>query len=484
MGGAAAVCDHALVQEQQSSSGPPVPAGPATAVGNPASGTGGVPAPAQPPAGGQGRGGTAAAGRGSWPDGGPAAARGTSAPGGRDASTWGLYTRSRDDRVLAGVAGGLAERFGVDPVLVRVGLVVLASAAGAGIVLYLLGWVLSSEPAPDAPPPRRPRPASLVQSIAFACVLAGGLLILRTTGLWLSDALTWPLALAGVGSAVLWATGDAQDRARWSGLASRPLGALFGSRGALWRVTTGGVLVVAGFGAFLASGRGVTIAALGPVLAAVAITAVGLGILLGPWGWRLARQLSEERVERARSQERAELAAHLHDSVLQTLALIQRSDDPREIRTLARTQERDLRAWLYGTNGVAGTLRAAAQHAAADVEARHRVPVEVVVVGDAALDEQLQALVQAATEAMHNAARHSGADRVSLYVEVEEATVTAFVTDQGRGFDPERLPPGRLGITESIRGRMARHGGEASVLSEPGEGTEVALRVARGGIVR
>jgi signal transduction histidine kinase/phage shock protein PspC (stress-responsive transcriptional regulator) len=410
---------------------------------------------------------------------GPPAAAPTS--GTRRTATPALFSRSPDDRVLAGVAGGLGARLGIDPVLLRVGLVVLASAAGAGIIAYLLGWVVSSERDPDAPPAAPPPTASPLQTAAFACVLAGVLLVLRTSGIWLSDALTWPLALAGAGSTVLWATGDAHDRARWSGLASRPLGALFGTRGALWRVVVGGLLLVAGFAAFLAGGRGLPVEALGPVLVAVIVTAVGLGILLGPWGWRLARQLSEERVERARSQERAELAAHLHDSVLQTLALIQRADDPREVTTLARTQERDLRAWLYGTSGVAGTLRGATEHAAADVEARHRVPVEVVVVGDAPLDEALQALVQAATEAMHNAARHSGADRVSVYVEVEDAAVTAYVTDQGKGFDPGQLPPGRLGIAESIRGRMARHGGEATVLSEPGEGTEVALRVRRSG---
>jgi signal transduction histidine kinase len=282
---------------------------------------------------------------------------------------------------------------------------------------------------------------------------------------------------------VLWATGDEQDRARWSGVAGRlPGGAeRSGTRGTVWRLAAGGLLLVAGLGAFLTAGGGVPMTALGPVLGAITVTAAGLGLLLGPWGWRLARQLSEERVARARSQERAEVAAHLHDSVLQTLALIQRSEDPREAATLARTQERDLRAWLYGTGPVAGTLRAAVEDAAAGVETRHRIPVDVVVVGDAQLDARLHALVLAATEAMHNAARHSGADRVSVYVEVEDAAVTAYVTDQGKGFDPAHVPPGRLGIAESIRGRMARQGGEATVTTEPGEGTEVALRLPRPG---
>ena len=404
-----------------------------------------------------------------------------SRPAGRPAP--GLFTRSRDDRVIAGVAGGLAERLGIDPMFLRVGLVVLASAAGVGLVGYLLAWVVSAEPADDAPPKPRPPAPSILQTAGFACILVGALVLLRALGLWLADAITWPLALAALGSAVLWTHGDERDRERWARVAARipgdPVRTVFRGRAALARLAAGGLLVVAGLAAFLAAGGGLPLGSLGPVLAGMLVAAVGLGVLLAPWGWQLARQLSEERVARVRSQERAELAAHLHDSVLQTLALIQRSDDPREMATLARTQERDLRAWLYGTGGVAGNLRAAVEEAAASVEARTHVPIEVVVVGDSPLDERLHALVQAAAEAMSNAARHAQADRVTVYAEVEDEHVDVFVTDQGVGFDPAAVPPDRRGLAESVRGRMRRNGGQATIRSEPGEGTEVELHMPR-----
>ena len=219
---------------------------------------------------------------------------------------------------------------------------------------------------------------------------------------------------------------------------------------------------------------------LGPALIAAAMAAAGFMLLFGPWVTRMANDLAEERRTRIRSEEKADMAAHLHDSVLQTLALIQRSDDPKRMVTLARSQERELREWLYGS-GVRrlGQVRGAVEAMADRVERDHDVPIEVVVVGDAELDPDTDALVKAAGEAMTNAARHSGAEKISVYVEVTDDAVEAFVGDQGKGFDIDAIDEGRRGIMESIRGRITRHGGTVEITSVPGEGTDVQMRVNR-----
>jgi signal transduction histidine kinase len=224
-----------------------------------------------------------------------------------------------------------------------------------------------------------------------------------------------------------------------------------------------------------------SLAAAGNMLLAVIVAVGGLALLAGPWIWRMGRELVEERSSRVRSEARAEMAAHLHDSVLQTLALIQRAKAPREMVSLARTQERELRAWLYGrAPALAGVrLRDAIDSMAGRIERQHQVNVEAVVVGDAELDLRLRGLVNACAEAVANAARHSGGTAISVYVEVEEDTISAFVRDQGSGFDPDIVPPDRRGIADSIIGRMERRGGTARVHSSPGAGTEVVLQLPR-----
>jgi signal transduction histidine kinase len=212
----------------------------------------------------------------------------------------------------------------------------------------------------------------------------------------------------------------------------------------------------------------------GVVLGAVVIIG-GASLIFGRWVYRLATDLTNERYERVRSEERADVAAHLHDSVLQTLALIQRTDDPKRMVTLARRQERELRDWLYGDDSGEETLTGALRAAADRVEASTDVPVEVIAVGDAILDDGLRALVGASGEAMTNAGKHSGADRVTVYAEVGDREVEVFVTDLGTGFDPGSVNGDRRGISDSIVGRMERHGGKARIESDPGEGTEVAL---------
>jgi signal transduction histidine kinase/phage shock protein PspC (stress-responsive transcriptional regulator) len=391
--------------------------------------------------------------------------------------------RRGSDRVIAGVASGVAEARRVDPLIVRIGFVVLATAGGVGIPLYFVLWWLM--PGPDGERHMHvshlPRNGDLRQPLAIGLIVAGLVLLLRNVGPWFSDAAVWPLTLAGFGVAVLWAKSDDTERARLTQVAGRPFQALLGGRQGAVRLGIGAVLVSAGIGVFLAAND--AFGAARQVGLAVVVTIAGLAVILGPWARRLLSDLSEERRERIRSEERAEVAAHLHDSVLQTLALIQRNADrPRQLAALARRQERELRAWLYGdrlatANGHHGTLAAAVDAIVADVEDRHDIEVEVVTVGECAVDARVDALLQAAREAAVNAAKHAGVDTVSLYVEAEPDRLTAFVRDRGCGFDTTHVPDDRRGIAESIRQRMTRNGGNAVILSTPGEGTEVMLEL-------
>jgi len=209
-------------------------------------------------------------------------------------------------------------------------------------------------------------------------------------------------------------------------------------------------------------------------------------VLFGPWWLHLVRDLVAERQARLRAEDRADMAARLHDSVLQSLALIQRAaDDPQRVVQLARSQERELRAWLFDgdTLGTAGdqaaTLAAGVRLVASEVEERHRVPVEIVTVGDCDLDDRLRALLHAVREATVNAAKWSGASAISLFAEVERATVSIFVRDRGCGFDPDVVGRDRHGIAESIQARMVRQGGRSEIRTSLGKGTEVALIMPR-----
>jgi signal transduction histidine kinase/phage shock protein PspC (stress-responsive transcriptional regulator) len=392
-----------------------------------------------------------------------------------------VFRRSSSDRVLTGVAGGIGERLGIDPLVVRLAFVVLSLAGGVGVLLYVAAALVSRGPDPETQLESPPRTGAR-QAIAVGMIVAGFLLLLRRAELWFGDGVVWPAALAVLGSAVIWTRGDDADRARWGSLMSRVPGHLSdaaGGRGARIRLSLGAILIVLGLTTFLTSNSPLALADNAPLAVIAAFT--GAAVILGPGVWRLARQLAEERRERIRQEERAEMAAHLHDSVLQTLALIVRAEAAGEMRTLARGQERELRAWLYGRaqRRNADMLSTAMDTTAAEVEAMHGALIDVVMVGDCRLDDGVRALVDACREAMINAAKHSGAASASVYVEVEDDQVTAFVRDQGAGFERERVPSDRRGIVDSISGRMERNGGNALVLTRPGEGTEVRLRISR-----
>ena len=393
------------------------------------------------------------------------------------------------DRVIAGVSSGVARALNVDPILVRVGFVVLSIAGGIGIPLYFGLWFLM--PGPDGEGGGRIsrdqfelHRNDLRKPLAIGLIVAGVVLLLRNVGPFFSDEFVWPLTLGGFGVAVLWARSGDDDRARFAHAAGRPLQVVFGGRQATLRLAVGGALVFAGILVFLAAND--ALAAARQVGLAVVVTIAGLVVILGPWVQRLLLQLREERRERIRSEERAEVAAHLHDSVLQTLALIQRNADrPRELAALARRQERELRTWLYGDRVAAaaghhGSLAAAVDAMVSEVEELHGIEIEVVTVGECPIDARVEALLQAAREATVNAAKHAGVDTVSLYVEVEPERITAFVRDRGCGFDTDApVADDRHGIASSIRDRMQRNGGTATITSTAGEGTEVMLELKR-----
>jgi signal transduction histidine kinase len=376
---------------------------------------------------------------------------------------------------------------GVDALLVRVAFVALTIASGGiGVVAYAIAWGLM--PAVDAPGARpRPRQRSgalrIAAGVGFLSLAV--LLVFRELGLWWSDALVWPLVLAAAGAALLWRQSTAGTApAEEAPLADAEAAPEAAERAAVASVYRGGFGVALVIGAVIlflyANG------ALGPardaVLAAVVI-GVGLGLILAPFWLRLARNLASERTQRIRSEERAEVAAHLHDSVLQTLALVQkRAEDPREVSTLARRQERELREWLSGRPAARPeeSVRAALESAAAEVEDRHGVAIDVVAVGDSPLDPRSEAVVAAAREALVNAARFAGdGGPVSVYAELSNGRLEVFVHDRGPGFELERVPQDRRGVRESIIGRMQRNGGSATVRSTPGEGTEVELKMDR-----
>src|SRR5438270_3866596 len=392
----------------------------------------------------------------------------------------GLFARSRSDRIVAGVAAGIAERLRIDPVVIRLAFVVLAFAGGLGIVVYLLAWLIVPDTDPSADRPDGSA-TGVRQIVSVGLIVAGVMVLSRKAGLWFSDPAAWSVGFVAFGSAILWTRTDS-GRARVARLASklpRTRTDLLSGR-SKGRLAAGILLVVAGMGIFLAANT--SLAALRNVAFGVMVTAIGLGLAFGPWMYELVRQLGSERRERIRSEERAEVAAHLHDSVLQTLAMIQRAPTREEMTTLARGQERELRSWLYGRAPVAEgieTLRDALDAMAARVERMHRVLVDAVVVGDAPMNERLRALVDAAGEATTNAAKHSGAGTISVYAEVGDGTVNVFVRDEGAGFDAASMASDRRGISESIVGRMERNGGLATVSSTPAEGTEVHLELPR-----
>jgi signal transduction histidine kinase len=404
-------------------------------------------------------------------------------------------SRDTQEPILGGVASGLARHLGFPVLWVRAGFVLAALLGGFGVVFYAgLWWLLPSDSHFETAAPgiesasrggRRPgrirRLTDVGPAIALAALGLGAILLLEAVlG---RGAIFWPLVIGIVGIALLWRQADEAQRERWLDSTGRidPVRVVFGHGG--WasyaRVAAGVGLIVLAL--VLYSVRGGSMGMARDVTVAALLTIAGLAIVIGPWIYRLASDLSDERAERVRTQERADVAAHLHDSVLQTLALIQKNaDDGATVARLARAQERDLRSWLYaGESTDERTVASALRGAAARVEDEYGVSVDIVNVGDCDLDEALRPIVHATGEAVTNAAKHAGTGKVDVYVEITGSAVDVFVRDRGRGFDPTTVPGDRYGVRNSIMDRMHRHGGSAEVRSAPGEGTEVRLHLAR-----
>jgi signal transduction histidine kinase/phage shock protein PspC (stress-responsive transcriptional regulator) len=385
--------------------------------------------------------------------------------------------RRRSARAIAGVAGGIADHLDVPVFWVRAVFTAMAALGGTGVLAYGLLWVF----VPQAPPGAdlvEESPRERQQALGLAAVGLGLAVASGTLGDMAGGWVTGPLGVALVGAAVVWREADEAQRRRIRTEAGSIFGA--GGRSTLFRLVAGVVLVAGGILVFLL-GR-VNLDQLQFAMLSVVATLVGVAVLTVPWWLRLMSELGEERRARIRTQERAEIAAHLHDSVLQTLALIQKkADTAREVRRLARGQERELRNYLYPSKAASApdSLADALSAVSAEVEDTYDVAVQQVVVGDCELNDQQQALAQATREAMVNAAKHAGVGEVSLYVEVEPEVVHVYVRDRGAGFDAGAVPTDRHGLVDSIQGRMRRNGGTVRLRTAPGEGTEVQLVMPR-----
>jgi len=397
----------------------------------------------------------------------------------------GPLRRAREDRLAGGVAAGLAARTGLDVTVVRLGFA-LATLLSVGAAVYVLAWLLV--PADGADSNIAGKALADRRGIALAAGVMSLLIALFVVASalgagWLGSG-AWPLVISGPGLVLIWRNAPADEQDMMRRLAGPLLGVAEGSGRSRWllRTVVAGLLLAGGLAALL---PGHTSKALLRPLGGVALVIAAIVVVLGPWWLRIARDLVVERQARARAEERADIAARVHDSVLQTLALIQhRAEEPQRVIQLARAQERELRSWLFegrapGSVSEAITLAAGVRLIQQEVEAQHGVAVEAVTVGDCELDDDLGALLAAAREATVNAVKWSGADVVSLFAEVEPAEVSLVVRDRGRGFDPAAVPRDRKGLTESVHARMTRRGGSATVRSVRGEGTRVSLTMPR-----
>jgi len=359
--------------------------------------------------------------------------------------------RESHGRWIGGVASGIATNLGWPLWTVRALFVILTVFGGIGVVAYAAYWAVL--------PAREDDDSDTVRLLAFAALVIGGFLLVPLTT-WMQVGL--PLAVMAIGATVVWTRVQPARRLRRDGLQWTAL-------------LLGLLLVVVGLVALTSTGLGLR--SVLNVVAVAVLLLVGIGLITMPWIAGMYRELTAERQERVRSQTRAELATQVHDSVLQTLTLIRKhADDPDRVVRLARSQERDLRAWLYEPVGdPQESLSPGLAHIAARVEAEYPVTIEVVCVGDAPLNDSGRALVAAAGEAVLNAAKHAGGT-ISVYAEADPDELRVYVRDRGPGFDLDAVPTDRRGIAESIRGRMERAGGQCQVRTDS-RGTEISLSV-------
>lgn len=385
---------------------------------------------------------------------------------------WQVPRLHPEERAITGTAAGIARELGIDAVYVRVSLVVLTLAGGWGLVLYLVAWFVMARKtlASDVYVPVAKAVTPRVRLMAFLMIATGLIILASSYGLSFLGPFVWPSVFVG-GAIAIALDRDRLDRLRsLSDVQDRTIGT---------RIALGLALLFAGVisASFVSLSFWQAISG----IAVAALVLVGAGIVFAPIISTLANDLLAERRRRIRSEERADMAAHLHDSVLQTLTLIQKRSHDASVVSLARRQERELRTWLFDDKAMNPNLgfRAGLEAAMAEVEDMYQLPLEVVVVGDCPTDDDVAALLQATREAALNAADHSGAARVDVFAEVGHETIEVFVRDLGVGFDPDAIESDRAGVRDSIIGRIERHGGSADVQSTPGSGTEVELRMPR-----
>jgi signal transduction histidine kinase/phage shock protein PspC (stress-responsive transcriptional regulator) len=389
--------------------------------------------------------------------------------------------------MIGGVAGAVARRHHISTNLVRIGFVIAGLASGVGIIAYAIGWLLIPSESADEPIGKRALndPRGIAMAIGLLPLIFIGALVSAVFKGTIVSNLAFPALASPAVLFLIWRHGDEADRAKFTAAAEpfRQLGQPREDgrlRGFLARVLVAAALLVGGLLVLVHLGS-VNKRSYEEALAGTFLVVVGLVVLFGPWWLRLARDLVFERQARARAEERADMAARVHDSVLQTLAMIQRrADQPSQVVSLARAQERELRSWLFEGDAGPGELQdttfaAAVKRIQGEVEALHELPVDAVVVGDCLLDDGLRSMLAAAKEALVNAAKWSGSPTLSLFGEIDGDRVWVFVRDRGVGFVEQDVAEDRRGIAESIRGRMGRHGGTATIRSVVGEGTEVAL---------
>lgn len=394
-----------------------------------------------------------------------------------DTNTPPRMARRDAGRVIGGVSGGIADHLGVDAFRVRVVFVVLAALAGAGVLAYALLWFFTPT-GDDTEPPKR---GERRQAVGLALV---GLVAMSVVGFAAAGtpaAYLVPFVVIAVGASLVWREIDTSRTAPRSAALT-------------WtRLSGGALLVIGGLVVVVVAGNH-SFGGLNTTLLAVLATLIGVVLLTIPLWMRMWRTLNEERAARIRNAEREEIASHLHDSVLQTLALIQKqAGKPDEVARLARSQERELRSWLFGDPAQrGGSLGAALRSVGGEVEDDYGIEVEVITVGDLRPDDDAHgsaarrwpALIGATREALVNAAKHSGERKVDVYCEVGDDEVEVFVRDRGTGFDPDGVQPDRQGVARSIKARIERAGGRAEIVSALGRGTNVRLAMPRGGADR
>ncbi len=408
----------------------------------------------------------------------------------RRCGSGGPLRRDPADRLGGGVAAGVAAWRGFSATTVRIVFVLVALISGGWFVpVYVAGWLLLPAAGADGSIGSRARTDARGIRIAIGLASLLTLVLLALTafnGGWFVG-WAWPQVFSLAGLVLIWRNAPPEEQETLRRLIE-PLetaaGPGTGSRWSALRLVLASALLLGGVG-WLFSAH-MSVALLRP-LGGVVMVIAAIVLFLGPWWLRIARDLVLERAARVRAEERADIAARVHDSVLQTLALIQRrADDPQKVVQLARLQERELRSWLFegrepNEDDAEVTFAAGVRQIQQDVETKYGVPVEAVTVGDCDLDDSLNALLAAAREATVNAAKWSGASVISLFAEVEAGEVSIVVRDRGQGFDPEAVPADRKGLAESVHGRMTRRGGTATVATAPGEGTKVTLKMPRTG---